>query len=143
MSYEIKLGIGIGKIQLGMHRTMVNSLIKDLRRYYERPYGFYDLNEDFIIFYNDKNLVSCIKCISPYKLKIANFSLSHYSVWDLYLIVNDICEDLIFTHISFRSEELKLCITFNKKQVNNEGMTDMIDSVIIANKDYWTLHMDL
>jgi hypothetical protein len=108
----------------------------------ERPYGFYDLNEDFIIFYNDKNLVSCIKCISPYKLKIANFSLSHYSVWDLYLIVNDICEDLIFTHISFRSEELKLCITFNKKQVS-EGMADMIDSVIIANKDYWTLHMDL
>ena len=40
MSYEIKPGLSIGQIQLGMDRNKVNELITELEEWKDTPYGY-------------------------------------------------------------------------------------------------------
>ena len=70
MSYEIKPGLSIGQIQLGMDRNKVNELITELEEWKDTPYGYkkeviYDCNDDFQIMYDDDLRVSFILCTSP------------------------------------------------------------------------------
>ena len=74
MSYEIKPGLSIGQIQLGMDRNKVNELITELEEWKDTPYGYkkeviYDCNDDFQIMYDDLslNLVSCVYYVARLK----------------------------------------------------------------------------
>ena len=60
MSYEIKLGEAIGDIKIGMPRSEVKKLFKNLKEWTELPYGYthviqYDINDDFQIVYDEDN----------------------------------------------------------------------------------------
>ena len=74
MSYEIKPGLSIGQIQLGMDRNKVNELITELEEWKDTPYRYkkeviYDCNDDFQIMYDDLslNLVSCVYYVARLK----------------------------------------------------------------------------
>lgn len=68
MSYEIKPGLSIGQIQLGMDRNKVNELITELEEWKDTPYGYkkeviYDCNDDFQIMYDDDEqiFITCVQ----------------------------------------------------------------------------------
>ena len=139
MSYEIKPGLSIGQIQLGMDRNKVNELITELEEWKDTPYGYkkeviYDCNDDFQIMYDDDLRVSFILCTSPERLtmlgKCLNSELFYEDILEMIKAQDPSIEE---DEEGFISNELGFGLNFDY----DDDEQIFITCVQVAVKDFW------
>ncbi|MBQ0065646.1 MAG: hypothetical protein KBT48_07750 [Firmicutes bacterium] len=137
MIYEIKLGEAIGDIKIGMPRSEVKALFKNLKEWTELPYGYthviqYDINDDFQIVYDENNCVSFILCTSPEKTTLNGKSIGEYTYIDLLSEIQQLDDCLEEDGEGFVSNALGFGA--------NIGMDDekeYVESIQVAVKNFW------
>ena len=139
MSYEIKPGLSIGQIQLGMDRNKVNELITELEEWKDTPYRYkkeviYDCNDDFQIMYDDDLRVSFILCTSPELLtllgKCLNSELFYEDILEMIKAQDPSIEE---DEEGFISNELGFGLNFDY----DDDEQIFITCVQVAVKDFW------
>lgn len=139
MSYEIKPGLSIGQIQLGMDRNKVNELITELEEWKDTPYWYkkeviYDCNDDFQIMYDDDLRVSFILCTSPELLtmlgKCLNSELFYEDILEMIKAQDPSIEE---DEEGFISNELGFGLNFDY----DDDEQIFITCVQVAVKDFW------
>ncbi len=138
MAYEIKIGIGVGDIKLGMNRQDVKLLFDDFKEYKEVPYGYdreviSDYNDDFMVYYDVQNNVNFILCTNPENFELNGNKLTDYTLEELYSIVKEMDPEVDITDEGFTSDNLGFGISIEIDDDENEA----IESVQIAVRDFW------